>query len=208
MQWNGPAKGWNAGAPLDDANFNRRRTIRAGPSVSYAQVRVIGFDGPINLQSLRLRGLSEAGPAVLNGTPLLTGALFGSGRREFATEVSWDLPSLVAGTTANIEETGPDARRGAAQCIRRCLARYQQHRLRARLPCVVEQRRAHHGAECQRNDGRSRCGVGVVADGEAAVPPLRLKVRHESAECGAATLRTLMLRNVSQPYRGQVGTRI
>ena len=24
LQWNGPAKGWNAGAPMDDAYFNRR----------------------------------------------------------------------------------------------------------------------------------------------------------------------------------------
>lgn len=54
MQWNGPAKGWNAGAPMDDANFNRRQTIRVGASVAYAQVGVIGFDGPIDLQALRL----------------------------------------------------------------------------------------------------------------------------------------------------------
>jgi hypothetical protein len=73
MQWNGPAKGWNAGAPMDDANFNRRQTIRVGASVAYAQVVVIGFDGPIDLQALRLYGLPEAAPAVLNGTPLLTG---------------------------------------------------------------------------------------------------------------------------------------
>ena len=36
MQWNGPAKGWNAGALMDDANFNRRQTIRVGTSVAYA----------------------------------------------------------------------------------------------------------------------------------------------------------------------------
>jgi hypothetical protein len=41
------------------------------------RVGVIGFDGPIDLQSLRLYGLPEAAPAVLNDTPLLTGALFG-----------------------------------------------------------------------------------------------------------------------------------
>ena len=82
MQWNGPAKGWNAGAPMDDTNFNRLQTIRVGPSASSAQVGVIGFDGPIDLQSLRLYRLPQAAPAVLNGTPLLTGALFGSGRRD------------------------------------------------------------------------------------------------------------------------------
>ena len=99
-KWNGPAKGWNAGAPMDDANFNRRQTIRVGASVAYAQVGVIGFDGPIDLQSLRLYGLPEAAPAVLNGTPLLTGALLGSGRREFAAEVAWDLPNLAPGATS------------------------------------------------------------------------------------------------------------
>ncbi|HEV7456460.1 MAG TPA: hypothetical protein VGN96_06760 [Roseococcus sp.] len=112
MQWNGPAKGWNAGAPMDDANFNRRQTIRVGASVAYAQVGVIGFDGAIDLQSLRLYGLPEAAPAVLNGTPLLTGALFGSGRREFAAEVSWDLPSLAPGATALIDVTVNGARAG------------------------------------------------------------------------------------------------
>jgi len=108
MQWNGPAKGWNAGAPMDDANFNRRQTIRVGPSVSYAQVGVIGFDGPIDLQSLRLYGLPEAAPAVLNGTPLLPQ----SGQREFAAEVSWDLPSLAPGATALIDITVSGARAG------------------------------------------------------------------------------------------------
>jgi len=108
MQWNGPAKGWNAGAPIDDANFNRRQTIRVGPSVSYAQVGVIGFDGSIDLQSLRLYGLPEAAPAVLNGTPLLPQ----SGQREFAAEVSWDLPSLAPGATSLIDVTVSGARAG------------------------------------------------------------------------------------------------
>ena len=64
-------EGWTAGGPMDAANFNRRQTIRVGASVIYAQVGVIGFDRPIDLQSLRLYGLPEAAPAVLNGTPLL-----------------------------------------------------------------------------------------------------------------------------------------
>jgi len=105
MQWNGPAKGWNAGAPMDDANFNRRQTIRVGPSVSYAQVRVIGFDGPIDLQSLRLYGLPEAAPAVLNGTPLLPQ----SGQQEFAAEVSWDSPSLAPTARPPMAPTAPPA---------------------------------------------------------------------------------------------------
>jgi hypothetical protein len=112
MLWNGPAKGWSAGAPMDDANLNRQQTIRVGPGVAYAQVGVVGFDGPIDLQALRLYGLPEAAPAVLNGTPLLSGLLSGSGRREFAAEVSWDLPSLAPGATSLIDVTVNGARAG------------------------------------------------------------------------------------------------
>jgi hypothetical protein len=108
MQWNGPAEGWNAGAPMDDANFNRRQTIRVGASVAYAQVGVIDFDGLIDLQSLRLYGLPEAAPAALNGTPLLAQ----SGQREFAADVSWDLPSLAPGATSLIDITVIGARVG------------------------------------------------------------------------------------------------
>jgi hypothetical protein len=112
MLWNGPAKGWSAGAPMDDSNLNRRQTIRVGPGVAYALVGVVGFDGPIDLQALRLYGLPEAAPAVLNGTPLLSGLLSGSGRRELAAEVSWDLPSLAAGATSLLDVTLTGARVG------------------------------------------------------------------------------------------------
>ncbi|HEV7265305.1 MAG TPA: hypothetical protein VGN83_10340 [Falsiroseomonas sp.] len=112
MLWNGPAKGWSAGAPMDDANLNRRQTIRVGPGVAFAQIGVVGFDGPIDLQALRLYGLPEAATAVLNGTPLLSGPLSGSGRREFAAEMSWDLPSLAAGATALLDVTVTGARVG------------------------------------------------------------------------------------------------
>lgn len=66
----------------------------------------------IILQSLRLYGLPEAAPAVLNGTPLLTGALFGSGRREFAAEVCWDLPNLAPGATSLLDVTVNGAQAG------------------------------------------------------------------------------------------------
>ena len=68
----------------------------------------MGFDGPIDLQSLRLYGLPEAAPAVLNGTPLLPQ----SGQREFAAEVSWDLPSLAPGATTLTDVTVSGARAG------------------------------------------------------------------------------------------------
>jgi len=45
---------------------------------------------------------------VLNGTPLLPQ----SGQREFAAEVSWDLPSLAPGATSLIDVTVSGARAG------------------------------------------------------------------------------------------------
>ena len=69
---------------------------------------MIGFDGPIDLQSLRLYGLPEAVPAVLNGTPLLPQ----SEQREFAAAVSWDLPSLAPGATSLIDVTVNGVRAG------------------------------------------------------------------------------------------------
>ena len=104
MHWKAP---WKAAS-----SRQRHRLLRAGASEAYAKVGVISFDGPINLQSLGLYGLPEAAPAVLNGTPLLTGALFGSGRREFAAEVSWDLPSLAPGATSLLDVTVNGARAG------------------------------------------------------------------------------------------------
>ena len=99
---NSLAKDWNAGAPMDDANFNRRQTIRVGASVAYAQVGVIGFDGPIDLQSLRLYGLPEAVPALLNGTPLRTGALFAPG-----AGLCFAMTAICV-RTANVELPGAD----------------------------------------------------------------------------------------------------
>ena len=91
-----------------EASLIDRQTIRVGASVAYAQVGVIGVDGPIDLQSLRLYGLPEAAPAVLNSTPLLPQ----SGQREFAAEVSWDLPSLAPGATSLIDVAVSGARAG------------------------------------------------------------------------------------------------
>jgi len=45
---------------------------------------------------------------VLNGTPLLPQ----SGQREFAAEVSWNLPSLAPGATSLIDVTVSGARAG------------------------------------------------------------------------------------------------
>lgn len=49
---------------------------------------------------------------MLNGTPLLSEPVFGSGRREFAAEVSWDRPSLALRATALIHVTVNGVRAG------------------------------------------------------------------------------------------------
>jgi hypothetical protein len=52
-----------------------KRELRAAGSsakpVAFAQVGVVGFDGQIELEAMRLYGLPEAAPALLCGTPAL-----------------------------------------------------------------------------------------------------------------------------------------
>lgn len=97
----------NAGAVMADASLNRRQTIRVGAGVAFAQVGIVGFDGQIELEALRLFGLPEAAPAVLYACPSVP-----IGTRSLALETTWDLPSLTAGSTANIDVTVQGARRG------------------------------------------------------------------------------------------------
>ncbi len=66
-----------------------------------------GLDGQIQLEALRLFGLPEAAPAVLYACPAVP-----VGTRGLALETTWDLPSLTAGATANIDVTVAGARRG------------------------------------------------------------------------------------------------
>ena len=67
---------------------------------------VVDFDGQIELGALWLFGLPEDAPRVLYGCPSLP-----TGTRTLALETSGDLPSLTAGSTANIDVTVPGARR-------------------------------------------------------------------------------------------------
>ncbi|MBR0648754.1 hypothetical protein GXW78_03715 [Roseomonas terrae] len=82
-------------------------TVRLGPAVSFAQIGIVGFDGQIEVEALRLYGLPEAAPALLCGTPALP-----VGQREFAAEVAWDLPNLAPGDTNLLDVTVPGARQG------------------------------------------------------------------------------------------------
>ncbi|MBR0671764.1 hypothetical protein [Neoroseomonas soli] len=51
--------------------------------------------------------MPEAAPSLLCGTPALP-----VGQREFAAEVSWDLPSLAPGATSLLDVTVNGARQG------------------------------------------------------------------------------------------------
>src|SRR5215218_9708652 len=79
MVWNTPSKSWTGGTTMADSPLNRRMTVRLGDTVAFAQVGVVGLDGQIELEALRLYGLPEAAPALLCGTPTLP-----VGQREFA----------------------------------------------------------------------------------------------------------------------------
>ncbi|MGG5811846.1 hypothetical protein [Falsiroseomonas sp. CW058] len=107
MLWNAPAKGWNAGATMEDSGLNRRQTIRLGPDVAFAQIGVIGFDGQIELEALRLYGLPEDAPAILYGCPAVP-----AGTRHIAVEQTWDLASLGPGAVGLFDVTVPGARQG------------------------------------------------------------------------------------------------
>ncbi|WP_270935996.1 hypothetical protein [Falsiroseomonas oryzae] len=128
--------------------------------VAFAQIGIIGFDGQIELETLRLYGLPEDAPAILYGCPSVP-----AGTRTLALETSWDLPSLVSGATANVDVNVP-ARDGATSPPH---ARHQQHRLRSGLPRVEQQQRARDRAQHQRFDGGSRRGPAGTAGDEAAV---------------------------------------
>jgi hypothetical protein len=88
------------------------RLVRALAGVSnvraaaFAQIGIVGLDGQIELEALRLFGLPEAVPALLCGTPTLP-----VGQRELVAEVPFDLPSLSPGAVL-VDVTVTGARQG------------------------------------------------------------------------------------------------
>src|SRR3712207_4511331 len=51
--------------PMADASLNRRMTVLLGDAVAFAQIGIVGLDGQIELEALRLYGLPQAAPALL-----------------------------------------------------------------------------------------------------------------------------------------------
>jgi hypothetical protein len=80
-------------------------TVRLGSAIAFAQIGVVGFDGQIELEAVRLHGLPEAAPALLRGTQTLP-----AGQREFAAGVPLDPPSLPGGATHLVDVTVTGAR--------------------------------------------------------------------------------------------------
>ena len=68
-----------------------------------------GYDQPAIVAALRAAG---GGARGTKRHAAVDGALFGSGRREFAAKVSWDLPSLAPGAAALLDVTVNGARAG------------------------------------------------------------------------------------------------
>ena len=107
MLWNAPSKSWTGGATMAGASLNRRMTVRLGDVVAFAQIGVVGLDGQIELEALRLYGLPEEAPALLCRPPTMP-----VGQREFAVETPLDLPSLAAGAAHFVDVTVTGARQG------------------------------------------------------------------------------------------------
>jgi hypothetical protein len=105
MVWNAPSKSWTSDATMADASLIRRMTVRLGDAVAFAQVGVVGLDGQIELEALRLYGLPKAAPALLCGTPILL-----VGQREFAVETTLDLPNLAVRAVHLVDVTVAGAR--------------------------------------------------------------------------------------------------
>jgi hypothetical protein len=107
MQWDMLFKAWTGGAAMAKASPNCRMTVRLAEAVAYTQIDIVGFDGQIELEALRLYGLPVHAPVLLCGTPALP-----AGQREFAAEVAWDLPSLAPGATSLLDVTVNGAQQG------------------------------------------------------------------------------------------------
>ena len=63
MVWNAAPKSWTGAAAMADASLNRGMTVQFADAVAFAQIGIVGLDGPIELEALRLYGLRQVAPA-------------------------------------------------------------------------------------------------------------------------------------------------
>ena len=64
-------------------------TVRLGDAVAFAQIGIVGLDGQIELEAMRLYGLPEGAPALLTGTPTLPSGSGNSPRRSPSIFPTW-----------------------------------------------------------------------------------------------------------------------
>jgi hypothetical protein len=84
-----------------------KRKSAAITNVTSVQIGIVGFDGQIELEALRLYGLPEDAPALLCGTSTPP-----VGLREFVAEVAWDRPNLTPDATSLLDVTVAGCRQG------------------------------------------------------------------------------------------------
>jgi hypothetical protein len=49
MLWHALSKSWTGGATMADSSLNRRMTARLGGAMGFAQIGIVGLNGPIEL---------------------------------------------------------------------------------------------------------------------------------------------------------------
>jgi hypothetical protein len=98
-------------------------TVRLGDAVTFAQIGVVGLDGQIELEALRLYEPAEAAPALLCGTPALL----------FVVETTFEKRTVTiaviaaeqAATSSRLVASGAEAAEGSIDPDRaKALARH------------------------------------------------------------------------------------
>ena len=103
-----PAASWRRGAaPASSAHLGDAIDGVAALGAILARPDLLDPPGGFNSDAPALLQAREEAPALLCGTPTLP-----VGLREFAAEVSWDLPNLAPGATSLLDVTVTGCRQG------------------------------------------------------------------------------------------------
>jgi hypothetical protein len=136
MVWNIPSKSWTGGATMADASLNRRMTVRLADAVAFAQIGIVGLDGQIELEALRLHGLPEAAPALLTGTPASATRSAGPCWRTPTRATSWTSCAIRSSPDRPAASGAAGAAADAPLQVRLCLALAYADEATARVQAV------------------------------------------------------------------------
>ncbi|MFH5925989.1 glycosyl hydrolase family 28-related protein [Roseomonas xinghualingensis] len=98
------ARWWQGNADSNDTGLTRLQVFRLAPQVQTAIIGVVRVGTDYEVRSLRLACDPAFSPTVLYGTPELP-----HGTRDLKAEAVWDVPSIPAGGTAQINIPCPGA---------------------------------------------------------------------------------------------------